>query len=180
MKTATTFFQSGKISWVFFIVRLRSCYYWQHFWFTVQWGHWQTCVVNVLLTIQSERFETVQETFSFRHFTLINGLKRMTLKPDKGLANGNWILVSADECEIENNNSVEVDTLYAHFQSPSIGPLYLSLTPRSLLPVMGHIIHSDFNATTSTYFKHLWLQRLFSHFIPNFNILYSEKIVLKN
>ena len=135
--------------------------------------------MNVLLTIQSERFETVQETFSFRHFTLINGLKRMTLKPDKGLANGNWILVSADECEIENNNSVEVDTLYAHFQSPSIGPLYLSLDPRSLLPVMGHIIHSDFNATTSTYFKHLWLQRLyrfslhskFQHFIQWKNCL---------
>ena len=30
-----------------------------------------------------------RETFSFRHFTLINGLKRMTLKPDKRLANGN-------------------------------------------------------------------------------------------
>ena len=53
--------------------------------------------------------------------------------------------MSADECGVENNNGVEVDTLYAHFQSPGIGPLYLSLTPRSLLPVMGHIIHSDFN-----------------------------------
>ena len=33
--------------------------------------------------MQSERYGNILGQFSFRHFTLINGLKRMTLKPDK-------------------------------------------------------------------------------------------------